>query len=62
MRRDIDAVSIALPDNWHAIVATQAARAKKDIYCEKPLALNFHEGLMMVQAAQQNARMWQTGS
>ena len=62
MRRDIDAVSIALPDHWHAIVATQAARAKKDIYCEKPLAHNFHEGLMMVQAAQENARIWQTGS
>ena len=48
MRRDVDAVSIALPDHWHGIVATQAARAKKDIYCEKPLAHNFREGLAMV--------------
>jgi hypothetical protein len=47
MRRDVDAVSIAVPDHWHGIVATQAARAKKDIYCEKPLAHNFREGLAM---------------
>ncbi len=62
MRRDIDAVSIAIPDHWHGIVATSAARAKKDIYCEKPLAHNFHEGLMMVQECQRNNRVWQTGS
>ena len=53
MRRDVDAVSIALPDHWHGIVATQAARAKKDIYCEKPLAHNFREGLAMVQESEQ---------
>ncbi len=61
-RRDIDAVSIAVPDHWHALVAIQAARAKKDIYCEKPLAHNFHEGLSMVQAAAENRCVWQTGS
>jgi len=62
MRRDIDAVSIAIPDHWHALVATSAARAKKDIYCEKPLAHNFHEGLMMVQASERHNCVWQTGS
>jgi predicted dehydrogenase len=61
-RRDIDAVSIAVPDHWHALIAIQAARAKKDIYCEKPLAHNFHEGLMMMQAALENHCVWQTGS
>ena len=62
MRRDVDAVSIALPDHWHGIVATQAARAKKDIYCEKPLAHNFREGLAMVQESERQGRVWQTGS
>jgi len=52
MRRDIDAVSIAVPDHWHALIAVQAARAKKDIYCEKPLAHTFHEGLMMVEESE----------
>ena len=61
-RRDIDAVSIAVPDHWHGIVATQAARAGKDIYCEKPIAHNFNEGLKMVQTAQKFGRIWQTGS
>ena len=62
MRRDVDAVSIALPDHWHGIVATQAARAKKDIYCEKPLAHNFREGLAMVEESERQGRIWQTGS
>lgn len=61
-RRDIDAVSIAVPDHWHGIVATLAARAGKDIYCEKPIAHNFNEGLKMVQTAQKFGRIWQTGS
>ncbi len=62
MRRDIDAVSIAVPDHSHALIAVQAARAKKDIYCEKPLAHNFREGLLMVEESQRLGRVWQTGS
>ena len=61
-RRDIDAVSIAVPDHWHGLVAFQAARARKDIYCEKPMAHNFAEGLAAAQAAERYGRIWQTGS
>jgi predicted dehydrogenase len=62
LRRDIDAVTIALPDHWHALAATRAADAGKDIYGEKPLAHNFAEGRAIVEAVQRNKRVWQTGS
>jgi predicted dehydrogenase len=61
-RNDIDAVCISTPDHWHAIPAVEAARAKKDIFCEKPLSHTFAEGVAMVEAAQKTQRVWQTGS
>jgi predicted dehydrogenase len=61
-RKDLDAVSIAVPDHWHGIVAYCAARAGKDFYCEKPLAHNFAEGRAMVEAAAKYGRITQTGS
>lgn len=61
-RRDIDAVSIALPDHWHGIVSVMAARAGKDIYGEKPLAHNFAEGRAICEAVKRYGRVWQTGS
>ncbi len=61
-RSDIDAVCISTPDHWHAITAIEAARAKKDIFCEKPLSHTFAEGVAMVEAVQKNKRIWQTGS
>ncbi|MFO1501638.1 MAG: Gfo/Idh/MocA family oxidoreductase [Verrucomicrobiota bacterium] len=61
-RKDIDAVMIAVPDHWHALVATEAARQKKDIYGEKPLARTIAEQQAMVKAVQENRRVWQTGS
>ncbi|HEY3861488.1 MAG TPA: Gfo/Idh/MocA family oxidoreductase [Verrucomicrobiae bacterium] len=61
-RHDIDAVLIATPDHWHALVATAAARHKKDIYGEKPLARTVAEQQAIVRAVQQNHCIWQTGS
>lgn len=61
-RKDIDAVMLAVPDNWHALMATEAARNKKDIYGEKPLARTIAEQQAIVKAVQDNQRIWQTGS
>jgi predicted dehydrogenase len=61
-RDDIDAVMIAIPDHWHALVATEAARRKKDVYGEKPLARTIAEQQAIVKAVQQNNIIWQTGS
>ena len=61
-RKDIDAVCISTPDHWHSIPAILAAQAKKDIFCEKPLSHTLAEGIAMVEAVQQNQRIWQTGS
>src|ERR1041385_5053836 len=61
-RSDIDAVMLAVPDTWHALTATEAARSKKDIYGEKPLARTIAEQQAIVKAVQQNNRIWQTGS
>ena len=61
-RKDIDAVVIATPDHWHAQIAVDAAKAGKDIYCEKPLALTIAEGRAMVEATRKYKRVFQTGS
>lgn len=61
-REDIDAVMIAVPDHWHEIVATEAARHKKDIYCEKPLGHTIAEQQSMVRAVRENGVIWQMGS
>ena len=61
-RKDIDAVVIATPDHWHAQIAVDAAKAGKDIYCEKPLALTIAEGRAMVNATRKYDRIFQTGN
>ncbi len=61
-RPDIDAVMLAVPDHWHALTSLEAARHKKDIYGEKPLARTIAEQQAIVKAVQENKRIWQTGS
>ncbi|MFC6099208.1 Gfo/Idh/MocA family protein [Olivibacter domesticus] len=61
-RKDIDAVVIASPDHWHAQMVVDAAKAGKDIYCEKPLSLTIAEGRAMVNATRKYKRVFQTGS
>lgn len=61
-RKDIDTVMLAVPDHWHALTAVEAARQKKDIYGEKPLARTVAEQQAIVQAVKDNNRIWQTGS
>lgn len=61
-RPEIDAVVIGTPDHWHVNQVLDAAAAKKDIYCEKPLTLTLREGKLMMDAVRANDRVFQTGS
>jgi predicted dehydrogenase len=61
-RDDIDVISLATPDHWHAIPAIASAKAGKDIYGEKPFSHDLLEGRAMVDAVTQYGRVWQTGS
>ncbi len=61
-RPDLDAVMIAIPDHWHALAATEAARRGLDIYGEKPLAKTIAEQQAIVRAVEKNKVIWQTGS
>jgi predicted dehydrogenase len=61
-RDDIDAVVIATPDHWHAIIVIESAKAGKDIYCEKPLSQTIAEARAMVSAVRHYGRVFQTGS
>lgn len=61
-RPDIDAVWVATPDHWHSLVTIAAAKAGKDIYCEKPLANSVGESRAMLDAVNQHQRVLQCGS
>ena len=61
-RDDIDAVLIATPPHWHAIMAVAAADARKDFYCEKPMTLGVGEALAVLRAARKNKCVTQVGT
>lgn len=61
-RADVDALLIATGDRWHALAATLAMRAGKDVYCEKPACLTMAQGRMVVETARRHARVYQTGA
>jgi predicted dehydrogenase len=59
--KDIDVISIATPDHWHALHTIWACQAGKDVYVEKPVCHNLSEGRKMVQAARKYNRIVQAG-
>ncbi|WP_114749149.1 Gfo/Idh/MocA family protein [Pleomorphovibrio marinus] len=61
-RKDIDAVVIASPDHWHALMAIDSCKAKKDIYLEKPLTFTIKEGQELIKAVRENNVVLATGS
>jgi predicted dehydrogenase len=61
-RKDIDAVMIAVQDHWHALIATAAAEAGKDMYCEKPLGVSVEEGRRIRDAVRKAGCVFQTGT
>ncbi|MBN2327554.1 MAG: Gfo/Idh/MocA family oxidoreductase [Candidatus Omnitrophica bacterium] len=61
-RGDLDAVSLAMPDHWHAIPAITAAKAGLDIFGEKPLSRSIRESRAICDAVHRYGRVWQTGS
>ena len=61
-REDIDAVNISTPDHWHAIPAIEAARARKDIFLQKPLTYTIEEGRTLVDAVKRYGVVFQVGS
>jgi len=60
-RKDIDAISIATPDHWHALATIHSAQAGKDIYCQKPLTYTITESLAVERAVRDNGRILQVG-
>lgn len=60
--KEIDAVSVATPNHWHALSAIWACQAGKDVYVEKPASHNVFESHQMVAAARKYKRMVQVGS
>ena len=60
--KDIDAVSIAVPNHWHALATIWACQAGKDVYVEKPACHNLFEGRQMVEAARKYNRIVQCGT
>ena len=60
--KNVDVVSIATPNHWHALMTIWAAEAGKDVYVEKPCSHNIHEGRVAVEAARRYQRIVQHGT
>ena len=60
-RKDIDAVMISTPDHWHTLISVMAARAGKDVQCEKP-TLTINEGKVLIQTIRKLGRVFQTST
>ena len=60
-REDVDAVTIATPNHWHALATIWACQAGKDVYVEKPGSHNLFEGRKMIEAANKHQRIVQHG-
>ncbi len=61
-RDDIDALMIATPDHWHALIAIAAAKAGKDMYCEKPISLTIAEGRAVADTMKRYGIVYQSGT
>ena len=61
-RKDIDAVLIATGPNWHATAAMNAAKAGKDMYCEKPCTKNIAQSLILADTMRRTGRVFQAGT
>lgn len=55
---EVDIVHVATPPHWHGIIAADAARAGKDVWCEKPMTRTIGEGKRLVEAVQQHGRVF----
>jgi predicted dehydrogenase len=60
--RDVDAVTLAVPDHWHALMTIMACQAGKDVYVEKPISHNIVEGRRMIEAARRYNRIVAVGT
>lgn len=61
-RKDIDGVIIGTPDHWHALPTIMACQADKEVFCEKPISHNIHEGRVMVDAARKHNKVIQVNT
>ncbi len=61
-REDVDAVSLATGNRWHGLGSIYAARAGKDIYCEKPVTLTIGEGRKLVETCRRFGTIYQAGT
>ncbi len=61
-RQDIDAVLIATGPNWHCTAAMNAARAGKDMYCEKPVTKNIVQSYTLADTIRRTGRVFQAGT